>query len=138
MILWLGFIVIISLFTGHRFSLAAVEVGDIERLCGVCIVGRPAARRTDFRSVLEVTRLCTDGTRNACSLLYGAAARAAKELGYERIQTFILESETGTSLKATGWQRGHITTGGSWSRAARKREDDQPTCPKILWFKEVA
>ena len=53
--------------------------------------------------VLEVTRLVTDGTANACSLLYAAAARVGKELGYERIQTFILATEPGTSLRAAGW-----------------------------------
>lgn len=120
--------------TGHRFSLAATKMGDI---VGVCIVGRPVARNTDLRSVVEVTRLCTDGTPNACSMLYGAAARAAKALGYGRIQTFILESESGITLKATGWVMGHTTTGGSWSRAARGREDDQPTCPKVLWYKDL-
>ena len=65
---------------GHKFSLAAYD-GD--RLVGVCIVGRPVARMLDDGSRVEVTRLCTDGTKNACSFLYGAAARAAWALGYE-------------------------------------------------------
>ena len=50
-----------------------------------------------------MTRLCTDGTRNACSTLYAACARRAKLEGYEKIVTFILQSEPGTSLKAAGW-----------------------------------
>src|SRR5579859_562950 len=85
---------------GHRFS---IGLWDEDKLVGVAIVGRPVARMTDHTKVLEVTRLCTDGTKNACSALYSAAARVGKELGYERIQTFILESEPGTSLIATGW-----------------------------------
>jgi hypothetical protein len=86
-----------------------------------------------------VTRLCTDGTPNACSFLYGAAARAAKALGFRRIQTYILESEHGASLKASGWVRGHMTAGGSWNHGRRKgRRDDQPQCPKVYWYKDLS
>lgn len=85
---------------GHKWSLAAYKDG---RLCGVVIVGRPTGRRLDDGETLEVTRLCTDGTRNACSFLYAAAARRAKREGYSKIITFILQSEPGTSLRAAGW-----------------------------------
>ena len=97
---------------GHRFSLGA---WDGDRLIGVAIVGRPVARKTPAHRVLEVTRLCTDGTKNACSLLYAAAARAGRELGYERIQTFILDSEPGTSLRASGWALDGTTPGQAWA-----------------------
>ena len=86
--------------TGHKFSLGLFECNQ---LVGVSIVGRPTGRRLDDGHTLEVTRLCTDGTRNACSMLYGASARAAKKAGYSKIITFILQSEPGTSLKAAGW-----------------------------------
>ena len=59
---------------GHKFSIGAFD-GD--RLVGAVIVGRPVSRMRDDGATLEVTRLCTDGTRNACSFLYGCAARAA-------------------------------------------------------------
>jgi hypothetical protein len=85
---------------GHKWSLAAFEDG---RLCGVAIVGRPTGRRLDDGNTLEVTRLCTDGTRNACSALYAACARRARREGYGKIITFTLQSEPGTSLKAAGW-----------------------------------
>ena len=85
---------------GHKFSIACYD-GD--RLCGVAIVGRPVARRLDDGLTLEITRDCTDGTYNACSMLYGACVRAARALGYKRIITYTLESEPGTSLKASGW-----------------------------------
>lgn len=85
---------------GHKWSLAAYKD---ERLCGVAIVGRPTGRRLDDGKTLEVTRLCTDGTRNACSFLYAAAARRARKEGYSKIITFILQSEPGTSLRAAGW-----------------------------------
>lgn len=86
---------------GHKWSLAAYKDG---RLCGVAIIGRPTGRRLDDGKTLEVTRLCTDGTRNACSCLYAAAARRAKAEGYAKIITFILQSELGTSLRAAGWE----------------------------------
>ena len=84
---------------GHKFSLGCMANG---RLAGVAIVGRPVSRYLDDGLTLEVNRLCTDGTKNACSFLYGAAARAAKVLGYHRIVTYILDTESGVSLRASG------------------------------------
>ena len=84
---------------GHRFSIGVEIEGKV---VGGASVGRPTARMTDQSKVLEVTRLVTDGTKNACSCLYAAAARIGKELGYERIQTFILETEPGISLREIG------------------------------------
>ena len=86
--------------TGHKFSIACYD-GD--RLCGVAMVGRPIGRYLDDGMTLEVNRCCTDGTYNACSMLYGAAVRAARALGYKRIFTYTLQSEPGTSLKASNW-----------------------------------
>lgn len=115
---------------GHLFSLGAVLD---DQLVGVAIVGRPVARMRDDGVTAEVTRLCTDGTRNACSFLYGASARAAFALGFTRIGTYILASETGTTLKAVGWRMIGETKGGSWSRPSRGREDKHPTEPKTLF-----
>lgn len=106
---------------GHKFSIACF---DGERLAGVVIVGRPDARRVDRNIWAEATRLCTDGTHNACSILYAAAARAAKAMGYEWIRTAILEDETGDSLKASGWEYSHTTKRDDWDRPSRRR---QPT-----------
>lgn len=85
---------------GHKFSLGAFDDG---RLVGVAIVGRPVSRKLDDGKTLEVTRLCTDGTRNACSFLYSAAAKEAKRRGAEKIITYILQSENGASLRASNW-----------------------------------
>jgi hypothetical protein len=114
----------------HRFSLACY---DGERLCGAAIVGRPVARALDQFDTVEVLRLCTDGTRNACSALYGACRRAAKVLGYSRIITYILESESGASLKASGWKYRYATKGGEWDTPSRRRETKAPACPKKLY-----
>lgn len=115
---------------GHKFSFGAAKDGSV---VGVAIVGRPVSRMRDDGLTLEVTRLCTDGTRNACSFLYGAAARAAFALGYKRIGTYILASEPGTSLSAAGWRQIGETKGGSWSRDSRPRIDKHPTQSKLLF-----
>ncbi|MFI8459036.1 XF1762 family protein [Kitasatospora sp. NPDC085464] len=88
---------------GHKFSLAVVAEPD-EQVVGVAIIGRPLARMLDDGLTLEVTRLATDGTANACSALYGAAWRTARAAGYERVVTYTQEAESGTSLRAAGWR----------------------------------
>lgn len=119
---------------GHKFSIAALAGGE---LVDVVIVGRPVARRRDDGFTLEVTRLCTNGHRNACSFLYGAASRAAFALGYSRIGTYVLKSEPGTSLIAAGWKLIAETPGKSWSVPSRPRLDKHPIEPKLL-FERVA
>lgn len=115
---------------GHRFSLACYEDG---RLCGCAIVGRPRSRRIDQHMTVEVLRLCTDGTKNACSKLYGACRRAAVALGYDRLITYILESESGKSLLASGFTYCYQSRGGSWNQPGRPRIDKAPVCPKHLY-----
>lgn len=96
---------------GHKFSIACY---DGKRMCGVVMVGRPVARNLDDGLTLEINRNCTDGTYNACTMLYGAACRAAKALGYKRIVTYTLQSEPGTSLKASGWTLDKNDAGGGY------------------------
>lgn len=115
---------------GHRFSIGAV-LG--EQLVGVVIVGRPVARMRDDGLTAEVTRLCTDGTKDACSFLYGAASRAAFALGFKKIGTYILASEPGTSLTAAGWRLIGEVRGRSWTTPSRPRVDKHPTQDKLLF-----
>ena len=119
---------------GHLFSIGAALDGTI---VGVAIIGRPVARGRDDGVTAEITRLATDGTRNACSFLYGASARAAFALGFKRIGTYILASEPGTSLTAAGWRLIGEAGGGSWSRADRPRVDKAPTQAKLLFEAET-
>lgn len=119
---------------GHKFSIAAIDL-DSWRYVGVACVGRPVARALDDGATAEVTRLCTDGTQNACSLLYGACARICKEMGYREVITYILESESGISLKASGWEFVAKVKGQSWNNAKRPRTDKHPTCDKQRWRK---
>jgi len=118
---------------GHKFSLACV---DGERVCGVAIVGRPVARRVDDGLTLEVNRVATDGTPNACSALYGASRRACFALGYQRLITYTLASEGGASLRGAGWKLlGEATTreGQGWSVPSRPRVDTHPLQKKLRW-----
>lgn len=120
---------------GHLFSIGAV-LGD--NIVGVVIVGRPVSRFRDDGLTAEVTRLCTDGSKNACSFLYGAAARAAFALGFKRIGTYILASEPGTSLTASGWRMIAETPGRSWSVPSRPRVDKHPLQKKLLFEKTAS
>lgn len=111
------------------------EVGGI--LVGVAQIARPVSRMLDDGQTVEVVRLCTDGTKGVCSFLYSRAARIAREMGYKRIITYILSSETGTSLKAAGWRFDCVTDGGDWSRQSRPRNGAFPTIPKKRFSKEL-
>ncbi len=113
---------------GHKFSLGAECDGT---LVGVAIVGRPVARHRDDGETLEVTRLCTDGTHNACSFLYGACARAAFALGYRRIGTYTLQDEGGSSLRAAGWRLLGERNGGDWKNRPGRLKTNTPS--KWLW-----
>lgn len=117
--------------TGCKFAIAAYD----DQLRGVAICSNPVARNADDGLTLEVARLCTDGTRNACSILYGACARIAKDMGYRKIQTYILQSENGASLKASGWicegEAGRPSWGGEW---ASQRQKERDSCQQIALF----
>jgi len=115
---------------GHKFSLA---VSNGAKVCGVAIVGRPVARRADDGWTLEVNRCCTDGTKNACSILYGAAWRASKALGYRRLITYTLPSEGGVSLRAAGWTCLGESGGGNWNVQSRPRIDSEHQQMKLKW-----
>ncbi len=130
----------------HRHHKA--PVGDIFRiglkdqgvLIGCIMVGRPVARRLDNGTTLEVNRLCVlDGYKNACTMLYGAAARAGRALGYKHILTYTLEIESGTSLRAAGWDREGTTKGQSWSVPSRPREQKSlfQQYDKVRWGRDL-
>lgn len=123
-------------FVRERHRHHGVPVGALWRhglhdaagaLVGVAVVGRPVARALDDGLTCEVTRLCTDGTANACSMLYAAARRAAEAKGYRRGLTYILASENGASLRASGWQHLWDVPGRSWDCPSRPRTDKHPT-----------
>jgi len=104
------------------------------------MVGRPIGRYLDDGLTLEVNRCCTDGTYNACSMLYGAACRAAKALGYKRIFTYTRESEPGTSLKASNWICDGKAGGTHWTGGRYEgfeQMEMQLDVMKIRWHKDL-
>jgi hypothetical protein len=111
----------------------AIGLSDGATIVGCVIVGKPVARGNDDGYTAEVTRLATDGTKNACSMLYGAAWRAARAMGYRRLMTYTLASEPGTSLVAAGWKAVGEVKGRSWTTPSRPRIDKHPTQDKIRW-----
>ena len=118
---------------GHKFSIAA---WDGDKIVGVAMVGRPVSRHLDNGLTLEVNRLCTDGTHNACSFLYAASWRAAKALGYKKIITYILESESGASLRAANWKCIGEAGGLKWTGKRRPQIDLYPQQMKIRFESE--
>lgn len=127
---------------GHKFSIGLAREGD---LCGVVIAGRPVGRGADDGRTIELTRVTTEGDRNACSRLYSAACRAAGAMGYQRAITYTLEDESGSSLRASGFTEDGTTKGGKWTPAVgvwRQAEHPRlfdppkmPTGPKKRWIR---
>jgi len=116
------------------YSIAVVDAEGV--LHGVAIIGRPVARLLDDGKTAEVLRVATDGTRNACSMLYGAAFRAAKGLGFARIFTYTRVDEPGASLKASGWiLDDHSIRARSWNTPSRKRQDKTEVVRRQRWVK---
>lgn len=115
---------------GGCFAIGAAKAGSV---VGVAVVGRPVSRMLQDGYTAEVTRLCTNGARNACSFLYSACWRAARAIGYQRLITYTLPSEGGASLRAAGWRLIGQRGGGAWNRADRPRVDLHPTQPKLRW-----
>ncbi len=123
---------------GSKFSIGIKD--DTYSLRGAAVVGRPVARGVDAETTAEVTRLVTDGVKNGCSILYSACARSCAAMGYIKIQSYILWSEDGTSLRAAGWKFDGMTQGGDWNHSAAyagKRRTDQPMTRKQRWVKNL-
>lgn len=125
---------------GWRFGAGVMNGGD---LIAAVIVGRPVARMLDQSRIVEVTRLCVrqDLPRglewNACSLMYGWAAREAKKRGFERVITYTLASEAAATLRAAGWQADSITKGRKWDAPSRPRGDNTSTEDKVRWVRNL-
>jgi hypothetical protein len=116
---------------GDKFALAATN--NSGELVGVALIGRPIARALDDGRTLEVRRLCTTGTPNACSVLLGAAWRAAKALDYRRLVTYTLASEPGASLRAPGFRATGSVAARSWTCPSRPRMDKHPLVERVRW-----
>lgn len=120
--------------TGHKFSIGCEQSG---KLVGVVIASRPVSRYLDNGLTLEVTRLCTTGEKNVCSMLYSAAARAAKAMGYRKIITYTLETERGASICAEGWTCSGLAGGMCWTGERRPTVQKYPEAMKLRYEKNL-
>ena len=118
---------------GCKFCIALF---DGEKMVGVSVCGRPVSRYLDDGLTCEINRLCTDGTKNACSMLYGASCRVAKAMGYKKVITYILESENGASLKASNFVCEGAAGGKHWT-GKRNRGQNIPNEMKTRWVKTL-
>lgn len=118
---------------GMKWAVAAIDSDGEVR--AVAVASRPVSRVLQAEGYLEVTRVASDGARNACSLLLGAMRRAGTALGYpaHKIITYTLPEEGGASLRAAGWIEDGPAGGGSWDRHDRPRADVAPTTIKTRW-----
>lgn len=118
---------------GWKFAIGCYKA---EQLVGVAICGRPVSRRLDDGRTVEINRIATDGTKNACSMLYGACCRIAREMGYKRAITYILQSEPGTSLKASSFVCEGEAGGTHWT-GKRDRGQQIPAEMKTRWSRKL-
>lgn len=117
---------------GHKFSLGCMKNG---KLVGVAVCGRPVSRHLDDGYTCEINRVCTDGTQNACSMFYGASCRVAKNMGYEKVVTYTLESEDGASLKASNFQFDGVAGGKKWT--GNRTNGGSPAEMKKRWIRRL-
>lgn len=117
---------------GAKFYIAVSD--EQNQIRGVAAVGRPVARHMDDGWTLEVNRCCTDGARNACSMLYGAAWRIAKEMGFKRLITYTLPEEGGASMRGVGWHPVDSVGGTPWTnREGRSANEHTDGVAKVRW-----
>lgn len=118
-------------------GLFAVQVVADGRCVGVGVAGNPSRVWQD-QAKLVISRCATTGFENACSMIYGALARAAKALGYTEVWTYTLPEEPGASLRAAGFMDMGLTAGGEWSRPSRVRAAAKRSEPKRRWLRKLA
>ena len=119
---------------GCKFCIGIYEG---ETLIGCAVCGRPVSRRYDNGLTCEINRVCVlDNKSNACSQLYGACCRIAKDMGYDKIITYILVSENGASLKASNFTCEGVAGGEHWTG---KRDKGQliPHEMKTRWVRQL-
>lgn len=119
---------------GGKFAIACYTDG---RICGVAICGRPVSRALDDGGTLEIYRNCTDGTRNACSKLYGACIKIARAMGYGKVITYTLASEIGTSLRASNFACEGYAGGAEWTGARKRDYYVSPPERKLRWVYDL-
>lgn len=115
----------------NRGVLRAVAIVENPKARGNALSGDYAGR------TLEVTRLASDGVKNACSMLYGACARATFALGYLRVITYNEKAEGGASLRAAGYRVvAQRPARKGWHTVSRPRDNNRyRSIQRQLWEK---
>jgi len=114
---------------GGKFAIGLYELGT---LIGVACCGRPVSRALDDGLTLEINRLCClNSEKNACSMLYGRSCLVAKDMGYRKVITYILESESGVSLRASGFTLEARNAGGKEWTGRRSKSREKASGKKI-------
>ena len=139
----------ISLHHRHSLPLKPINVKFIiglksnDELVGVSILGRPVNRYLDNNDTIEIRRLATNGIKNGCSFLLARSCELAFSIGYNKIITYTLDIESGSSLKGCGFQISHKSkSNGKWKRngsTIQTRLDGKELIPsqnKLCWFKD--
>lgn len=125
---------------GWKFG---VGLRNGDEMVGVATAGRPVARALDDGLTIEVNRTCTDGTRNANSMLYGAVCRAAQAMGYKRAVTYTQADECGASVRAVGFiKAAELNARPSWADSSVKLKGKRDAVgnggiPRIRWEKKL-
>lgn len=117
---------------GYKYAVAVARVSDAA-IVGVAMVGRPIARLFNDGWTVEILRCATDGTKNACSALYRAAAKAAFALGYRHVTTYTRTDESGSSLRGAGWTCVAKRPRRTWDMPNRPRVDKSEPHERLLW-----
>lgn len=129
---------------GWLFGVGLEQEGE---LVGVGVAGRPVSRGLDNGYSVEITRVCTTGTPNACSQMYGRLCRAATALGYRDAWTYTLQRECAACVKAAGFiaQEELAARPGSWNMPSRPRLERDlfgvervPSEAKVRWHRKLA
>ena len=120
----------------HKFSICLRVPGEPDPV-GVAVASTPKARHQMDGETLEINRCCTDPRyADVCSCLYARAVRIGRELGYRRLLTYTLLEESGSSLRAVGFQPDGVTKASAdgWNSPSRFRDTDRyPVREKIRW-----
>ena len=119
---------------GHKFANAVADEGGVR---GVAISGRPVSRVMQDGFTIEILRVCTDGARNACSKLYAAACQTARPMGYRLAITYTLKAESGSSLRAAGFEPVAEVKDRQWDTPARPREERDLVGDKVRWERDL-
>lgn len=116
-------------------ALAAFEVVRGGWPVGWALLGRPSSPTLQARGYVEVTRVAVEeGNKGACSMLYGACARAARRLA-RPVTTYTLRREPGVSLRGAGWVPVALVAaprGRGWANRPG-RGDQRDREPKVRW-----